>query len=112
MKEFETIKNRLTEIQKEENPELKHELLLQLRNELNSILLQLFEEKLFSEHSVPDVMDDLQKMFFAYICDENTNAFDRQTATVSFKLLSKTLTAINQHKDPDDINFIRINPAI
>lgn len=112
MREFEAIKNKLTEIQKEENQELKHEMLLQLKNELNSILLQLFEEKLFREHSVPEVMDDLSKMYFAFICDENTTGFERQTATVSFKLLAKTLTAISSHQDPDDIKIIQLNPSI
>jgi len=76
---------------------------------LHPSVLELMDEKIFEHHSVRDCMDDLEKMYFNYVCDENIeNAYDRQTATVSFKVIHKALTCISLHKDPDDVVYCEI----
>lgn len=73
-------------------------------------VFEMLEQKLFSDQSVRDTLDDLEKMHENVMCNENTESdYERASFTMSFKIMHKTLTAIQKHIDPDDIFYLEIN---
>ncbi|MES2813217.1 MAG: hypothetical protein V4670_12155 [Bacteroidota bacterium] len=67
---------------------------------------------MFAIQSIDDVMYDLQKMYFTYICHNDIEAIERQTATDSFKILAKTLTSIKNKTRPNNVTSFKMNTDI
>lgn len=72
-------------------------------------VLSALEKKVFSTHTVADTSKDLDKLYTEFMCSDNAEStHERQSATVSYQLIKKVLTAMANHQDPDDIFELKI----
>ncbi len=70
--------------------------------EVNTTELALLESKIFNYHTIQDTMDDNHKMYTQFMCSEAADdAWQRQTATVSYQNTMKLLGCIKMRIDPD-----------
>ncbi len=81
-----------------------------LETELQPEVLEVLKEKVFHTHTIDDASVDLDKLFFSYVCDENVDdAYDRQSAAVTYMLLKKLLTCLSKKQDPDRVNQFEVS---
>lgn len=68
-----------------------------IKNALKNPDLKISELKksIFEVHSVGETLDDLEKMFLAFMCsDEAEHTIERQTTTVSYLQIKKILSLL------------------
>jgi len=68
-----------------------------IKNALKNPDLKISELKksIFEVHSVAETLDDLEKMFLAFMCsDEAEHTIERQTTTVSYLQIKKILSLL------------------
>jgi len=74
----------------------------QSTQEVNATELALLESKIFNYHTIQDTMDDNHKMYTQFMCSEAADdAWQRQTATISFQNTMKLLGCIKSRIDPE-----------
>ena len=78
-------------------------------NEVNVTELALLESKIFNYHTIQDTMDDNHKMYTQFMCSEAADdAWQRQTATISYQNTMKLLGCIKMRVDPDGAFLLEI----
>lgn len=71
-------------------------------NEVNAKELALLESKIFNYHTIQETMDDNRKMYTQFMCSEAADdAWQRQTATISYQHTMKLLGCIKMKVDPE-----------
>ncbi len=74
----------------------------QSTQEVNATELALLESKIFNSHTIQDTMDDNHKMYTQFMCSEAADdAWQRQTATISYQSTMKLLGCIKMKVDPE-----------
>jgi len=71
-----------------------------------SSFFEMLDQKLFKAQSIRDTLSDLEKMKDIVMCHEDTETkSERESFTMSFQIMHKTLTCIQMQSDPDDIYY-------
>lgn len=75
--------------------------------------LTALEAEIFLHHNLQSTNDDLDDMYFHFMTSEqNSDAFPRETATVSFLALKRLMRCLAEKKQPEEIMSIEIKLAI
>lgn len=78
--------------------------------EIHPSVMELLDEKIFTNHSLKDCIDDFNKMYFRTICDENVeSSFERSCFTQTFLTVNHLFGSIAERKDPNDVFTIKIS---